>query len=62
MEQNNNETFDTLVESVKSDFDRDLEALTNQNASILQNRKDEIEKELKTIDGASNKANGGSGN
>lgn len=62
MEQNNNETFDTLVESVKSDFDRDLEALTNQNASILQNRKEEIEKELKTIDGASNKANGGSGN
>lgn len=54
-------TFEDALQSVKSDFDKDLELLSKQNSELFSNRKQEIEKELEVIDGASNKANGGSG-
>lgn len=61
MEENTQENFDDILNSVKSDFDKDLEILSQANSQALQEQAREIEEQLQVIDGSSNKANGGSG-
>lgn len=61
MTENTQENFDDILNSVKSDFDKDLEALSQANSQALQEQRKEVEEQLQIIDGSTNKANGGSG-
>lgn len=61
MAENTQENFDDILNSVKSDFQKDLDALSKINSQALQEQAQEAEQQLEIIDGSSNKANGGSG-
>lgn len=61
MAENTQENFDDILNSIKSDFQKELEALSKINSQALQEQAQEAEQQLEIIDGSSNKANGGSG-